>query len=40
MPDSYNIPIAFKTPGGMQPNPDFAAAIARHFQKDAKIVFG
>ncbi len=40
VPGAYNIPIAFRSPSGMQPNPDFAAAIARHFAKDAKIVFG
>lgn len=40
VPGAYNVPIAFRGPGGMQPNPDFVAAMQRHFAKDAKLVFG
>ncbi len=40
VPGAFNIPILFRTANGMQPNPEFAAAIARRFRKDAKIVFG
>jgi rhodanese-related sulfurtransferase len=39
-PGAYNVPILFQTAGGMQPNPDFVAAMQRHFSKDQKIVFG
>lgn len=40
VPGSYNIPIFFMTPLGMQPNPDFQAAVTRRFEKEQKIVFG
>jgi len=40
VPGAYNIPILFKGATGMQPNPDFADVVARHFPKDARIVFG
>ncbi len=40
VPGSYNIPILFMTPGGMQPNPDFLAVVKRRFAKGQKIVFG
>lgn len=38
VPAAYNVPFAFKGPFGMQPNPDFAAAMARLFASDAKLV--
>ncbi len=37
---AYNVPIAFKGPMGMEPNPDFAPAIRRLFPQDARLVFG
>jgi rhodanese-related sulfurtransferase len=38
---AYNIPLMHFLPGrGMSPNPDFEAAFARHFAKDAKVVVG
>jgi rhodanese-related sulfurtransferase len=40
VPGAYNIPLAFRTPQGMQPNPDFAAVMARHFPKDTPLVLG
>lgn len=40
VPGSYNIPILFMTAQGMLPNPDFVAAVKRHFQPAHKIVFG
>ncbi len=40
VPGAYNVPILFRSPMGMEPNPDFAATVTRHFPKDAKIVFG
>lgn len=40
VPGAWNVPIAFRTPQGMQPNPDFLATIQRLFPRDAKIVFG
>ncbi len=40
VPGSYNIPLLFQTPMGMQPNPAFLAAVMRHFPKTQKIVFG
>jgi rhodanese-related sulfurtransferase len=40
VPGSYNIPILFKTAYGMQPNPDFLAAVKRRFPPGQKIVFG
>ena len=40
VPGACNVPIAFRGPGGMLPNPDFAAVIQRLYPKDAKLVFG
>ena len=40
VPGAYNIPIAFLTPAGMQPNPGFVAAVTRRFPKTQRIVFG
>ena len=40
VPAAYNIPIAFKTLSGMQPNPDFLAVVKRRFATGQKIVFG
>jgi len=39
VPGSYNIPIFFMTSLGMQPNPEFLAAVTRRFPKEQKIVF-
>ena len=38
VPGAYNVPLMFKTAGGMVPNPDFAAAMQRLFPSDAKLV--
>ncbi len=40
VPGAYNVPILFRSPMGMEPNPEFTATVTRHFPKDAKIVFG
>jgi rhodanese-related sulfurtransferase len=40
VPGSYNIPLLFMTAQGMLPNPDFVAAVKRHFTPSTKIVFG
>ena len=40
VPGSYNIPILFMTNQGMLPNPEFVAAVKRHFVPATKIVFG
>jgi rhodanese-related sulfurtransferase len=40
VPGAYNIPILFRSAGGMQPNPDFPAAVTRRFPKGQRIVFG
>ena len=40
VPGAYNIPILFRTGGGMQPNPDFLPAVTRRFPKGQRIVFG
>ena len=39
VPGAYNVPFAFKGPFGMEPNPEFAATIARLFPRDARLVF-
>lgn len=38
--DAYNIPIMHLRPGGMEPNPDFVAAVSKVFATDTKIVVG
>ncbi len=40
VPGSYNIPLLFMTPAGMQPNAAFLAAVGRHFPKTKKLVLG
>ena len=40
VPGSYNIPIFFKTPMGLQQNPEFAALVQRHFQPAQALVCG
>ena len=40
VPGAYNVPIAFRTSLGMQPNPEFLAVMKRLFAKEQKIVFG
>jgi len=37
---AYNVPLAHLGPAGMAPNPDFAAAMQAHFEKDARLVLG
>jgi len=37
---AVNIPILFKTPQGMQPNPDFLAAVQAHFPADTQLLMG
>jgi len=40
-PGAYNVPLMHMGPGGMAPNGDFAAVVARAFpDKSAKIVVG
>lgn len=39
-PGAYNVPILFSTSFGMQPNPNFIAAVTKHFPKEKRIVFG
>ena len=39
IPGAYNIPYAFRSAFGMEPNPAFAASLGKHFAKDAKLVF-
>lgn len=40
-PGALNLPLMHKGPGGMSPNPEFAAAFQRKFPaKDAQIVLG
>ncbi len=38
VPGAYNVPLMFRTPAGMEPNPEFAPAIERLFQQKAKLV--
>ena len=40
VPGSYNITIFFMSSQGMQPNPGFADAVARAFEKQRKLVLG
>ena len=40
VPGAYNVPIAFRSMMGMEPNPAFEAVIQRLFSKDQRIVFG
>lgn len=40
VPGSFNIPLLFMTPAGMQPNPGFLAAVQRRFAKPQKLVLG
>ena len=41
VPGSWNVPFAFRDPTeGMVPNPEFVAAIKRHFATDSHLVFG
>ena len=40
VPGSYNIPLLFMTGAGMQPNPEFLAAVQRRFEKTQKLVLG
>jgi rhodanese-related sulfurtransferase len=37
-PAAYNIPLMHMGPGGMTPNPDFAAEVAARFPKDTAIL--
>src|SRR5688572_24154590 len=37
-PGAYNIPLMHAAPGGMQPNPKFADAVAAAFAKDQALV--
>ena len=37
-PGAYNIPLLFRGPAGMQPNPDFVSQVSRHFEKDTRLV--
>ena len=35
---AYNVPLLFMTSLGMRPNPDFAAAVERHFPSHTRLV--
>jgi rhodanese-related sulfurtransferase len=37
-PGAYNVPLMHAAPGGMQPNPKFADAVAQAFARDRTIV--
>lgn len=37
-PGAYNIPLLFRGPGGMEPNPHFLEQVQRAFAKDAHLV--
>ena len=37
-PGAYNVPLMFRTPAGMEPNPEFVAAMERAFAKDKPLV--
>ncbi len=37
-PGAYNVPVVFRGPGGMEPNPGFVAAMQRAFKRDAPLV--
>jgi rhodanese-related sulfurtransferase len=37
---AYNVPLLHMGPGGMSPNPDFAAVMTKRFPKDAKLIVG
>ncbi len=39
-PGAFNIPLLFRTSAGMQPNPNFVAAVEKHFPRDARLVVG
>ncbi len=38
VPGAYNVPLMFKAPAGMEPNPEFEAAMKKLFASDAKLV--
>jgi E3 ubiquitin-protein ligase RNF13 len=40
VPGAYNVPLLFRTPVGMEPNPEFLAVVQRRFAKDQKLVLG
>jgi rhodanese-related sulfurtransferase len=37
---AYNVPLLHMGPGGMAPNPDFAAVMQKNFAKEAKLIVG
>ncbi len=37
---AFNVPIAHRSPMGMEPNPDFASAVTRRFTPETKLVLG
>ncbi|MEN0062621.1 MAG: rhodanese-like domain-containing protein [Myxococcota bacterium] len=37
---AVNIPIAFATPTGMAPNPEFVSVVQRHFSPDTTLLLG
>jgi rhodanese-related sulfurtransferase len=39
VPGAFNVPLLFRSPMGMEPNPEFLAAVTRHFPRDASLVF-
>jgi rhodanese-related sulfurtransferase len=39
-PGAYNVPIALRTPRGMEPNPEFVAVVKKHFDPTQQIVCG
>ncbi len=39
-PGAYNIPVAFMSPAGMEPNETFLSVVQRHFPSDTRFVVG
>ena len=37
---AFNVPLLNMGPGGMSPNPEFAAVMEKSFPKDARLIIG
>lgn len=40
VPGAYNVPLLFRGPMGMEPNPEFLEVVNKHFAKDQALVVG
>ena len=40
VPGAYNVPLLFRGPMGMEPNPAFLEVLSRHFPQDQDLVVG